>query len=36
MIKDTIYKVQDHCHYTRKCRGAAHNIYNKRNFCDIP
>ena len=23
-----IYKVRDHCHYTRKYRGAAHNICN--------
>ena len=21
-------KVRDHCHYTEKFRGAAHNIYN--------
>ena len=21
-------KVSDHCHYTGKCRGAAHDIYN--------
>ena len=25
-----IYKVRDHCHYTRKYRGAAHNICNLR------
>ena len=24
------YKVKDHCHYTGKYRGAAHNIYNLR------
>ena len=24
------YKVRDHCHYTGKYRGAAHNIYNLR------
>ena len=24
------YKVKDHCHYTRKYRGAAHNIGNLR------
>ena len=24
------YKVRDHCHYTGKCRGAAHNICNVR------
>ena len=24
------YKVRDHCHYTGKCRGAAHNIFNLR------
>ena len=24
------YKVTDHCHYTGKCRGAAHNICNLR------
>ena len=24
------YKVRDHCHYTGKCRGAAHNICNLR------
>ena len=23
-------KVRDHCHYTEKCRGAAHNICNWR------
>ena len=23
-------KVTDHCHYTRKYRGAAHNICNLR------
>ena len=25
-----IYKVQDHCHYTGKYRGAAHKICNLR------
>ena len=24
------HKVRNHCHYTRKCRGAAHNICNLR------
>ena len=24
------YKKRDHCHYTGKCRGAAHNICNLR------
>ena len=24
------YKVRDHCHYTGKYRGAAHDIYNIR------
>ena len=24
------YKVKDHCHYTGKYRGAAHNVYNLR------
>ena len=24
------YKVRDHCHYTGKCRGAAHNVCNLR------
>ena len=24
-------KVRNHCHYTRKFRGAAHNIYNLRH-----
>ena len=24
------YKVRDHCHYTGKYRGAAHNIFNLR------
>ena len=28
-VKDKKYcKVRDHCHYTRKCRGAAHSICN--------
>ena len=26
------YKVRDHCHYTGKYRGAAHNICNLRYF----
>ena len=32
------YKVRDHCHYTRKYRGAAHNICNLRYKApkDIP
>ena len=25
------HKVRDHCHYKRKCRGAAHSICNFRN-----
>ena len=25
---DLYHKVRDHCHYTRKIRGAAHNICN--------
>ena len=29
MIKKN-YKVRDHCHYTGKYRGAAHNICNLR------
>ena len=29
MIK-TRKKVRDHCHYTRKFRGAAHRVYNLR------
>ena len=24
------YKIRDHCHYTGKCKGAAHNVYNIR------
>ena len=28
------HKVRDHCHYTGKCRGAAHNICNLR--CKVP
>ena len=28
-VKDKKYrKVRDHCHYTRKCKGAAHSICN--------
>ena len=27
---DLYHKVSDHCHYTRKLRGAAHNICNLR------
>ena len=27
---DLYHKVRDHCHYTRKFRGAAHNICNLR------
>ena len=29
------YKVRDHCHYTRKYRGAAHSICNLRNSCHV-
>ena len=29
MIKK-YYKVRDHCHYTRKYRGAVHNVCNLR------
>ena len=35
------YKVRDHCHYTEKYRGAAHNICNlkyktpKNNSCSV-
>ena len=29
-IDEKNYKVRDHCHYTRKYRGAAHNICNLR------
>ena len=35
------YKVRDHCHYTGKCRGAAHNVCNLRykkylkNSCSV-
>ena len=28
--KKKYHKVRDHCHYTRKLRGAAHNICNLR------
>ena len=27
---DLYHKVRDHCHYTRKFRGATHNISNLR------
>ena len=27
---DLYHKVRDHCHYTKKVRGAAHNICNLR------
>ena len=27
---DLYHKVRDHCHYTGKFRGAAHNIFNLR------
>ena len=30
------HKVRDHCHYTKKVRGAAHKTYNtKRSSCSI-
>ena len=28
-------KVRDHCHYTGKYRGAAHDICNLRKFCSV-
>ena len=28
-------KVRDHCHYTDKCRGAAHSICNLRSMCQM-
>ena len=28
-------KVRDHCHYTWKYRGAAHDICNLRKFCSV-
>ena len=31
---DLYHKVKDHCHYTWKCRGAVHNIWNLR--CNVP
>ena len=30
MISIKNHKVRDHCHYTGKYRGAAHDIYNLR------
>ena len=35
------YKVRDHCHYTGKYKGAAHNTFQfklqstKRNSCSV-
>ena len=30
VLKIKNYKVENHCHYNGKCRGAAHNICNLR------
>ena len=30
MMTKKYFKVKDHCHYTEKYRGAAHNICNLR------
>ena len=34
MMTKKYFKIKDHCHYTGKCRGAAHGICNLR--CKIP
>ena len=36
--KEKYHKARDHCHYTGKYRGSAHNIYNVRykNPKEIP